>query len=71
MNGWIDMWKCQKERISEWQVLMTSTLAGYQDPGTSTYSFSGHPDQKNKGQPEQGAVHTQARAENRLFKTLR
>ena len=60
------MWKCQKEGLSEWQVLTTSALAGYQDPGTSTCSFSGHPDQKNKGQPKQGAVHTWARAENTL-----
>lgn len=42
------MWKCQKEGIWEWQVLMTPVLAGYQDPGTSTCSFSGSPDQKTK-----------------------
>lgn len=65
------MWKCQKERMSEWQVLRTSTLAGYQDPGTSTCGVSGHPDQKNKGQPKLGADNSRARAENRLSKTPR
>lgn len=63
------MWKCQKEGIWEWQVLMTPTLAGYQDPGTSISSFPGNPDQKTKGQPRQGTVLTLARAGNTLEDT--
>lgn len=42
MNGRVEIWKCQKEEKSEWQVWMICALAGYYNPGTSTCSFSGH-----------------------------